>query len=355
MSALRLFITSKAKLKKRCERRWEDPSVNGRLSDLSICEKDMAAAAAAATSVAAAATAAHGPASLCSLRNLSALTADERDRYLSCVYGEGMRGATAVWEEDPARVSQGVVWRSFLPLRLQQQCRWPQLPVAGAGSVYDVHGSIPLMGDSLLGVYGHEGLCYGAAANEGGHRRPPRRLDGDDTWVEVVHRAAVGGATDNPTSRLERQALWMYAARGSGLWYRTGATLVMSDTIDLVHALNFTTLTIGHDAPPHFVSKPRLLRLARSRLRADTVIFTHHVDNRAEVRATGSCHGSVYKREVVGLRPTTVATASAPRACPPDPRNMARGWRGENRSCFCDVRSLPMVRCTLPGPRACRV
>ena len=283
---------------------------------------------------------------ICTLANLSMLTAAERHRYLSCVYGHDTRGALAVWELKERQPSQGVVWRSFLPIRLQK-CRWPQLPSTNAWTVFDTQSAIPLMGDNILGIYGHSGLCYGDAANAGGRRRPPLRLEGHDTWEEVVHQFGVGGITDNPVSRLELQALWMYSAKGSGLWYRTGHTLVMSDTIDLVHALNFTHLSIAHDAPPHFVSKPRLLQLARSVLGADTLIFTHHVDNVAEVRATGVCRGSVYKREVVGLRPLNLTTRASSRVCPPDLGNLAWGWRADNQSCICDTKSMPMLRCSM--------
>ena len=66
--------------------------------------------------------------------------------------------------------------------------------------------------------------------------------------------------------------LWMYSARGSGLWYDTGRTLVVSDTIDVLNFLNASRPTVAQGgrgigrANMPFSEIIRTLHIARERL-----------------------------------------------------------------------------------------
>ena len=94
-------------------------------------------------------------------------------------------------------------------------------------------------------------------SNKGGTRDAPTIHDG--RWVEVVH---------TPYGGTSHGVLWMYSARGSGLWYDTGRTLVVSDTIDVLNFLNASRPTVaqGGRANMPFSEIIRTLHIARERL-----------------------------------------------------------------------------------------
>ena len=57
--------------------------------------------------------------------------------------------------------------------------------------------------------------------------------DASTAPAQVLHRP-------DPVSRMGREALWLYAAAGSGLWFEHGSLLEFSDTLDLARHLNAT-------------------------------------------------------------------------------------------------------------------
>ena len=103
-------------------------------------------------------------------------------------------------------------------------------------------------------------------------------------------------------------SLWMYRARGSGVWYWTGPTMVVSDAVDLAIFLNRTLRSPPHatrSAPGRqHVTKIELMRLAFGIPNIETIIFTHHVDGSARSPAAppllteASCFDAIYLRAI---------------------------------------------------------
>ena len=58
------------------------------------------------------------------------------------------------------------------------------------------------------------------------YHEPPYKPFGDNTLVEVVHCA------DATASSQESTGIWFYAAKGSGVYFNTGKTIVFNDHID---------------------------------------------------------------------------------------------------------------------------
>lgn len=136
-------------------------------------------------------------------------------------------------------------------------------------------------------------------------------------WIEVTH--AFHGDI------LERSAYFMYAARGSGVWYETGASLFVSDTSALAAYLN----EVGYPAttprrqrhgplPTHFYRnssahvlndiigwKTMVVTRARQLLPQygiSTVHLTHHADGNSYYygAANRSTCRHFYTHEVLG-------------------------------------------------------
>ena len=168
--------------------------------------------------------------------------------YLSRVYGTADT-AGLEWRWD--RVD--VVWLDFLPSKLRSRCngKWPPAPM-GASSVYMLPATMASP-PNLLWRYAHQTYCHCCGMppspafrdmpchpEMGGPRLAPREAAGG--WVEVTHvfgglGQSVGSLQPNV---FERDALWMYRAVGSGLWYFMGRTLMASDTVDVARKLNLT-------------------------------------------------------------------------------------------------------------------
>ena len=144
--------------------------------------------------------------------------------------------------------SVGIVWVDHLPPQLQQAARDVQqdyrslrkLPagtVRGALFVQEV--GWPSIANTLR-VYQYDTTCDGCKSVNGGACGPPELQD-DGGWVEVTHmymhgvphpaRAALQRA--DQSERMERMGLWLYALPGSGLWYKMGGTLTVSDAADI--------------------------------------------------------------------------------------------------------------------------
>jgi hypothetical protein len=158
-------------------------------------------------------------------------------------------------------------------------------------------------------------IANGAAINRGGVRlstdRPPQVHRWP--WVEVMHNPSYGVATQGA------QVLWMYMARGSGIWFHPGRVLALSDVWDLAVYLNETR----NYNPRAVESKTILMARAKEMLanEFDSISFAFHVDG-------GCCHRMVM-RELVSLHNFT-------HGCPVSDRFMRRGWPPDSlRHCNC--------------------
>jgi len=142
-------------------------------------------------------------------------------------------------------------------------------------------------------------IPHGGLINLGGPRAPARWRRWP--WTEVLHSPGWGrGMVDGQ--------LWMYIARGSGLWFDPGLVLELSDTYDLAVFLNATK----NYNPRSAGSKAGLMNLAIEQLAGhyDSIAFAYHVDG-------GCCHRMVM-RELVSLH-------NFSRRCPVS-SSLARGW-----------------------------
>ena len=153
----------------------------------------------------------------------------------------------------------------------------------------------------------------GALINRGGHRLDPSRLPPMRTWpwIEVMHAPHYGISSQGHGN------LWMYIARGSGLWFDPGRVLALSDVWDLALYLNMT-----HEYNPRLPSsKTYLMQLATQRLRGvfDSIAFAFHVD--------GGCCQRMVMRELVSLKNFSAH-------CPISP-SMRRGWPPDLKRCNC--------------------
>lgn len=131
-------------------------------------------------------------------------------------------------------------------------------------------------------------------------------------WVEVMHSPSYG------IRDMEDGNLWMYVARGSGMWFNPGRVLALSDTWDLAEFLNET----GRYNYLDLKSKAALMRRATERLHGtfDSISFAYHVDR-------GCCFKMVM-RELVSLQ-------NFSSRCPVS-HSMRRGWPRHNlRHCDC--------------------
>ena len=73
--------------------------------------------------------------------------------------------------------------------------------------------------------------CAGEKFEYGGNRAAPTEED-DAGWAEVFHY-------NRPLNdRFESAHVWLYRARGTGVFYRMGRTITFHDTIDLSHYLS---------------------------------------------------------------------------------------------------------------------
>jgi len=150
---------------------------------------------------------------------------------------------------------------------------------------------------------------------------------------------------------LERTAIYHYAARGSGLWYFTGKTLVVSDHFDLAQCT-------GHEPLFHRMNAQHgrgrggpegTLKLVFGILRRqgfESVILANHVDwAQHDMAESGKCQRSLYVTEIVNIRHSW-APLGVNRSCPPQPSTAyAYGWISARKPCRC-VKNTPVDRAT---------
>ena len=265
--------------------------------------------------------------SRCTMENISSAMppgSKALRKYIRLVYGRG-----AGWQAAPSWNWSHIdyIHFNYLPGALRRLCSWKLDRPERQGDVFHKtdFGGLFSPPESLW-HYRHEKLCTGDEASKGGARGPPRVLDG--TWREVSHVYV--------KHSLERKAVYMYAARGSGLWYYTGKTIIVSDHYDLALHVNMKAVYERLDAQagrgrggPEGVSVACFDILRRQGFH--TVIFDKHVDwASADMTESGKCVHSFYVTEIINIRQSPVV-----RSCPPEPVQFyARGWNG-SESCHC--------------------
>ena len=133
-------------------------------------------------------------------------------------------------------------------------------------------------------------------------------------WVEVTH---VPDAT-RLNSFQERRALWMYQAHGSGLWYWTGRTLVVSDTADLAAAVlggeyqNRSQLLADMKKRGLYSWKDALIDKVLKKLQAEG--YEHAPIDSVELNRKVQLGSLSYKHELLALTSTTESLTACPRS-----------------------------------------
>lgn len=263
----------------------------------------------------------------CTMENISrAMPAGSKalHTYVRSVYGPGMsRRGAITWNWSTVEL----VHLQHLPERIRRECSWQIVPHK-QGDIFRKVGVAALYSPpSSLWQYQHVRLCTGDIASEGGKRGWTQIAEG--SWREVTH-----AYIKHP---LEFKAVFMYAARGSGLWYHTGKTLVLSDHFDVARYVgmekSYFRLNRTHGrgrGGPEGVLGASLSLLRRRGF--DTVILKNHVDwGQSDMEATGRCQRSYYVTEIINIR----EKAPIAKACPPHPQNRYAGGWNASRPCRC--------------------
>jgi hypothetical protein len=136
-------------------------------------------------------------------------------------YATALYGTSAAAAEDAFRWTHVNVIYPFLIPNLNTTC------LNAADMVY----RRVVVGATFVDYPERSKIMHGNTVNGGGPRAPPkwRRWP----WTEVLHSPSWGrGMVD--------EQLWMYVARGSGLWFNPGRVLELSDTWDLAIFLNYS-------------------------------------------------------------------------------------------------------------------
>ena len=172
-----------------------------------------------------------------------------------------------------------------------------------------------MLGGFFVDYVERRNTVNGDLINRGGPRLPPQIVRWP--WTEVMHSNHHG--LTSMQGGVGQGNLWMYVARGSGLWFDPGLVLEFSDTVDLAIYLN----TSSSDYHPRSVDqKVKLFASATKRLamHVDSIALKYHVDG-------GCCHRMVM-RELVSLHNFT-------HQCPAS-MMMRRGWPPDHlRTCEC--------------------
>ena len=95
----------------------------------------------------------------------------------------------------------------------------------------------PIVGATFVDYPERSKIVHGALQNMGGPRVAPKARVWP--WTEVLHSPSWGrGMVD--------EQLWLYIAKGSGLWFNPGKVLEFSDTFDLAAYLNMSRVYNTH-------------------------------------------------------------------------------------------------------------
>ena len=264
----------------------------------------------------------------------------ERTRaYLLGVYGEtpGFDLLVATWSWQWA----DVVWLDKLDndtLRCIQRFRRAD----GTWAAHAASGFfLPPIGSKMeypvIWQFREDRRCEGAQVEFGGQRAALTASNA--SWVEVFHYYFV--------ARESRQ-VWLYAARGSGVWFKAGRMASFSDTADLARHL-------GWNVESARLHKEALMEEAAARLGSefDTIAFTHHVDagfarlKECSAPSVGWSSMYGYMHELVVISPqarmAAFRSAHGSRRCPILP-GMRSGWGGAQDSADAQLRPCTCSR-----------
>ena len=259
----------------------------------------------------------------CSLNDVAAALppgSSALEEYIRQIYGDcgenptGLRAASSGWRWD----SVGIVWSDALPAELRSRCD-------GAGVALNVSlwaggpGSSPR--DAL---WANEVPVHNETPNFNVGALPAADVRGGH-WVEVTH-------TFLPGRKQEAMGVWMYQARGSGLWYWTGRRLTVSDTADLAVVLGpignhtLSDLRVQQQTKGSKAFKDPFLAAVLGNLVAqgyaggpvDTIEIVRHVN----------VGWPTYRHELLSLGPTAGESA-----CPPS--DAMRSGLQHDRRCEC--------------------
>lgn len=220
-----------------------------------------------------------------------------------------------------------LVWRRHLPHRLREGCTWPAGP-AGCGSVFEVRQ--PPAGRSwpqvdyhpadVLLIYHYDAICPANPKEAHSARNLSAKLrvvPGE--WVEVTHLYVA-----DPQ---ERHVIFMYRARGSGLFYWTGRMLV---------------------APDHEDWQARYSVAQLRGLNVSSVMHERHVDTGGNYRYMAEPRGGAPygapPRECNDFLKTEVLSLTPPvrLSCPkPDGARLAWGWNASRPCLQCVPNQTP--------------
>jgi hypothetical protein len=167
------------------------------------------------------------PAPSCTLSNVTdslSVGSSELDAYVSGVYGlepdESLRERRLVWFSEQLRSSCDMLWEAFLPEPIRHGCSWPTVPSA-PNDVFTFLSEFQPAGTLWIQRAPSELPCYAppVIAKAAQPRFPAHELhDSTQLWVEVTRHYSV--------NEFERKTMWLFRARGSGLWFRAGRALV---------------------------------------------------------------------------------------------------------------------------------
>lgn len=254
---------------------------------------------------------------------LSLQPAEATLTYLRRVYGSVTEAERLAWRWEMA----DVIWLDALPVSTRECILTPRTP--GVWTVHTAQGFyLPPIGSKMehpvVWQYREELGCAGDRVEYGGQRTGPRFHAG--RWMEVFHYFR-----PSYSDGYEASNLWLYQARGSGVWYWTGNTIVFDDTIDLLlymrqrehpsmgQSMNNSSAMETRKNPPDSnkllrskvsLNKASLFRRATKLLRSefDTIILEKHVDagfqhsKACEEPRAGWATNYFYLKEVIVLK-----------------------------------------------------
>ena len=265
--------------------------------------------------------------------------------YLSGVYGASAAasGLADRWQWSEVEV----IRKRFLPKELLAACSWPIQP-SGRGSLYTWWAP-----SQLIWVYQFDKGCDGLLPNY--PWRGGTAIEVPGRWIEVIHEYV------DMSISIEADVLYLTIAKGSGLWYYTGRTLVSNGNsiVDWLreNAPNATP-------PPKPVSPIGWPYTEFRKMGFATVVEDAHVDYQ-DGSKEGRCDSSkasgmvgsqaigkigvgFFKRELISLRLPHVQAS-----CPPDPMHMAWGYPPNlHRPCMCVQNGDVKMRRAKPAPGA---
>ena len=197
----------------------------------------------------------------------------QTQNYLAKLYGSlNVHRAASNWSWPSA----DVIWLDKLDPSVADCLMHHRTP--GVWTVHEATGFYaPPIGSKMeypvVWQYRPELACEGQAAEHGGERSLPTESNG--SWIEVFRYQWL----DSHESTRD-DTTWMYRARGSGVWYWTGRTLLFHDTVDLQYYMlrRFSHIAASGVSIPK--NKRKLIKVAAKLLKPEfqTIVFSKHVD-----------------------------------------------------------------------------